>query len=142
MKRWLARALLSVILVTCLIPSAAAGVLASDYIGYHNAWMEAKAGEILEVYGEIEATGSMSKIGISKVVLQKKGLIFWGDEATYTGTVANGMLITNKISYTKGFAISGVEAGEQYRAKVTLYAGDSTGSDSYTITTGSVTAKK
>lgn len=146
MKRTFARILLTVILAVCLIPSAAAGViapLASDYFdGTLEVTVTAVTGGKLEVRAKASATGRMSKLGVSEIMIQKKGLIFWSDEAVKTGTVANGMLSTGTQYYDKIITLpAGLTAGEKYRAVVTFYAEDSSGSDSISKTSDAVTAK-
>lgn len=145
MKRTFARILLTVILAVCLIPSAAAGViapLASDY--FRDAEIDnvtAVTGGKLDVRATASATGRMSKLGVSEITIQKKGLIFWSDAATTTGTVANGMLVTSAQYYDQTITFSGLTAGEKYRAVVTFYAEDSSGGDSISKTSDAVTAK-
>lgn len=146
MKRTFARILLTVILAVCLIPSAAAGViapLASDYFRDAKiADVTAVTGGKLEVHAKASATGVMSKLGVSEIMIQKKGLIFWSDEAVKTGTVANGMLLTGANYYDQTITLpAGLTAGEKYRAVVTFYAEDSSGSDSISKTSDTVTAK-
>jgi hypothetical protein len=55
------------------------------------------------------------------------------------GSVSNGMLTTNTYSVTDSVAYS-VTAGKQYRAIVTVYAGNSTGNDKKDFTTSGVYA--
>ena len=145
MKRTFARILLTAILVVCLIPSAAAGViapLASDYFdGTLEVTVTAVTGGKLDVRAKASATGRMSKLGVSEIMIQKKGLIFWSDDAVKTGTVANGMLSTGTQYYDKIITLPGLTAGEKYRAVVTFYAEDSSGSDSISKTSDAVTAK-
>lgn len=145
MKRTFARILLTVILAVCLIPSAAAGViapLASDYFDDAKiADITAVTGGKLNVRAKAAATGVMSKLGVSEITIQKKGLIFWSDEAVKTGTVANGMLVTGAKYYEQTIPFSGLTAGEKYRVVVTFYAEDSSGSDSISKTSDTVTAK-
>lgn len=145
MKRTFARILLTAILAVCLIPSAAAGViapLASDYFRDAKiADVTAVTGGKLDVRAKAVATGVMSKLGVSEITIQKKGLIFWSDEAVKTGTVANGMLVTGAQGYEQTITFPGLTAGEKYRAVVTFYAEDSSGSDSISKTSDAVTAK-
>lgn len=145
MKRTFARILLTVILAVCLIPSAAAGViapLASDYFdGAVEVTVTATGGGRLDVRAKAKSTGVMSRLGVSEITIQKKGLIFWSDEAVKTGTVANGMLVTGAKYYEQTIPFSGLTAGEKYRAVVTFYAEDSSGSDSISKTSDAVTAK-
>lgn len=145
MKRTFARILLTVILAVCLIPSAAAGVIAPLASDYFDDTLEvtvtAVTGGKLNVRAKAKSTGVMSRLGVSEITIQKKGLIFWSDEAVKTGTVANGMLATSAKSFDKTITFSGLTAGEKYRAVVTFYAEDSSGSDSISKTSDAVTAK-
>lgn len=144
MKRVLARVLLAVILITCLIPTAAAAAIepyASDYFDDCKVTVTAISGGSLQIDAKATAKGTMSKIGVSEITIQKKGLIFWSDETTQIGTTANGLIKTNSKSYDKIITFSGLTVGEQYRAVVTFYAENSSGSDSITKTSVSVTAK-
>lgn len=90
----------------------------------------------IQVNYNITGRDVMTTIGASKIVVYRSnGTVY----ATYNGSVANGLLVQNSPMASGTQTIYGV-SGTTYYCKVTLYAGDSSGSDSRTIITGTVTA--
>ena len=91
-----------------------------------------------KIFVDYSITGrdTMATIGVSKIVVYRSnGTVY----ATYNGSVANGLMRQNALMASGTQTIYGV-SGTSYYCAVTLYAGNSSGSDSRTITTGTVTA--
>ena len=115
----------------------AADTRSSAYILRTSALLRAGAsnGKIQLDYS-ITGRDTMDVLGVSKIVVYRSnGTVY----ATYNGSVANGLLQQNILTNSGTHTIYGV-SGTTYYCKVTFYAGNSTGSDSKTITTGTVTA--
>lgn len=117
-----------------------ASVQASDYISSYTAWANAGSGGKVYIYYSIDATGTVARIGAKLIVVQVLDAGVWTNVKTITGTLSNGMLISNDTSHTGGIVYQGT-AGKSYRAVVTVYAGPTSGGDSRIVTTNSVTAK-
>lgn len=114
---------------------------ASEYISSGNAASTATAvkGEI-EITYDVTGRGRMTKIGASKIIVQEKNGGSWETVKTFWGSVSNGMLDENTTSHAGSVTYTGT-SGKQYRAIVTVYAENSGGSDSRTVTTAAVSAK-
>lgn len=115
-------------------------VQASDYISSYAAWASAGSGGKVYIYYDIDATGDVARLGAKLIVVQVLDAGVWTNVKTVTGTLSNGMLISNDNSHTGGIVYQGT-AGKSYRAVVTVYAGPTSGGDSRIVTTNSVTAK-
>lgn len=92
------------------------------------------AGEFKVKY-DVMANESASRVGISSIVIYK------GDSSyvtTITGSVANGLIVTNKSRHNSSYIYEGTP-GESYYAIVTCTATIGSKSDSRTLTTDTVT---
>lgn len=150
MKNCIRRIAMLLCLVTLcavmVIPTAAADVdngvepmRASDYIDAYSAWMTTGSGGKLYINYDITATGRMTIIGAKLIALQVKDAGIWTNLKNYGGSLANGMYAQNT-GFHGGTITYGGTSGKDYRAIVTLYAADSTGSDSRVVTTNAVRA--
>lgn len=128
------------------VPAAAASsdgdvsAQASDYIDSYTAWASAGSNGQVYIYYNIEATGYVARVGAKLIVVQVLDAGVWKDVKTITGTLSNGMLVSNAAAHAGNIVYQGT-AGNSYRAVVTVYAGPVSGGDSRIITTNSVTAK-
>lgn len=113
---------------------------ASNYISSYSAWANAGSGGAVYIYYDVDATGYVARVGAKLIVVQTLDAGVWKDVKTITGTVSNGMLVSNASSHLGGIVYQGT-AGNSYRAVVTVYAGPISGGDSRIVTTNSVTAK-
>jgi hypothetical protein len=112
---------------------------ASDYLSIYSATVVAESNGRIAVWFDVNATRVMDLVGASNIVIQTNNGGVWTGVATYFGSSANGMLAPNTYSHTGYITYQG-SSGKQYRALVTVYASNSSGSDSRTITTNTVTA--
>ncbi|MEA4955805.1 hypothetical protein SDC9_51422 [bioreactor metagenome] len=113
---------------------------ASDYLEYYNAWANTGAKREVIISFDVNATGVMDLVGANCIVVQEKNGSSWAGVATYYGSVSNGMLAADADAFTGNITYMGT-AGKDYRALVTVYAGNSTGDDSRTVTTNTVRAR-
>lgn len=112
----------------------------SDFLTYYAAYaLTASDGEVIIEF-EVQGTGRMDLVGASYIVIQEKSGGTWKGISTYFGSVSNGMLGDNAYLYVGSISYKGTP-GKEYRALATVYAENSTGDDSRTIITNSVTAK-
>lgn len=113
---------------------------ASDYLTYYDAWASTGAKREVIISCDVIATGYMDLIGSTYIVVQEKNGSSWTGVATYFGSVANGLLAADTDEHAGNITYVGT-SGKQYRARVTVYAGDSTGDDSRTVITNTITAR-
>lgn len=102
-------------LIACLIPAASAvepAPYASDYFSSCNVTISVTSSNTLRIRAVASATNVMCKLGVSEIKIQKKGLIFWSDEITQTGTTSNGYLKTNTSSYDSTLTTPALTSGE------------------------------
>jgi hypothetical protein len=134
-----ANAIIILSLFSGLIINASAAITASDYLDNYAVSVSAGANHSVIINFDVNATRIMNLVGASNIVVQVNNNGVWTGVATYFGSTSNGMLAANTFSYTGSKTYTG-NAGMQYRAIVTVYAGNSTGEDSRTVTTNAVTA--
>lgn len=113
---------------------------ASYYLSNYSATADTGRSGSVIVNFNVNATRVMDSVGASYIVVQEYSNGTWKGVGSYFGSASNGMLASDTNSYVGSIAYIGT-AGKQYRALVTVYAGKSTGSDSRTVTTNTVTAK-
>lgn len=138
MKRKVASLLSFCILLTCLFgASGTASARASEYITSYDAAIVANSDKTVSVDFDIAATGYMTTLGVSSIKIQKYDSGSWTTVQTLTTSNTTGLQKSNAASYSKTVTSSSLSSGT-YRAYVTFYAANSSGSDSKTYTTGSV----
>ncbi len=116
-----------------------ASTRASDYLDVYAASAQSGINHVVGVNFEVNATDYMDLVGASRIVFQVNNSGVWTSVATYYGSTSNGMLAADNW-FKVGARYYAGTAGMQYRAIVTVYAADSYGSDSRTLTTNAVTA--
>lgn len=125
-------------MIVCVISTCVYGSInSSAYIMSTSASVTqgSSTGQI-KVHYSITGTSTMATLGASKIeVYKSNGTLY----KTITGSFANGLLKQNGLVASGTYAVSCV-SGSTYYCKVTLYAGNSSGSDSRIIITGTVTA--
>lgn len=141
--RKIALSILSTLILSILLLNTAGainfGTYASAYISETEVWAESDRDGEVTFWGDVTCVNKMDKIGISKIVIQKKVSNSWTNVYTKFGSTTNSLLSTDKSKYVCSVPYDGV-SGQIYRAVITLYAGDSTGSDTKERTTNAVVA--
>ena len=141
MGKRLITCVLAVVLLFSCIPLASANSMAetraSEYLHGHTTYLTpgSSSGEVRLEY-VVLATRVMNYVGVSKIVVYKSDGSY---VTTITGTVSNGLLGTSDAHHPGNYIYHGTP-GTSYYFAVTVYAGDSTGSDSRTVTTNTVKA--
>ena len=143
-KKKLLVALLAVVLVFAMSATALASDIqpyrASDYLGTYSGSITAQSGKQMKVTFSVVGTGMMTEVGADHITIQKKVNGVW----TYDRTISHedegyeNMMRSNAVSHGTSVYFTGT-AGVEYRAVVTAYAADSTGSDTGDVTTSSAT---
>lgn len=133
--------IIAVLLVFALISggvSAAGGLvqpLASDYITSCTAQIISYGDGDFVVDFSIIGKNTMLYIGVTEIEIQwSLNGTSWNDGESILSSEYPSMLGTNRIKYSSSVPFTGVE-GRYYRAYVTFYASNASGSDSATITT-------
>lgn len=116
---------------------ASASILESDYINsYTTGLNQGTSNGQLKLNYTLVGTGTMDKIGISKIVVYKSDGTWY---RTIYGTVSNGLLEQNTFVAFGTYRFT-VAAGVSYYCKVTYYAEKNGGYDTRTVQTRTVTA--
>lgn len=93
---------------------------------------------IFRVWGEVVATGTMDKLGMSSITIQRSSdNQNWTDVKTYTKENNSNLVRENTASHEAYVTYVGT-AGYYYRAKIWFYAKKGTGTAEYSYTTGSI----
>lgn len=132
--------LLSAIL---LLPASAASGRSSLYLSRYRAWLTPKSGGIIDVNIDVQAVGDMDDVGALDVTIyvSSDGGSTWEEDSTYYSALFPELLDHDTYWYYETPISHEGTAGYKYFAVVTVYAGDSTGSDSREYTTPTVTAR-
>ena len=136
-KKITALSLILSLICLCFSFSASAAMDSSDYISSYSAYLSqgSTSGKI-EVHYSVVATGTMSTIGAYTIEVYTSNHT---KIQTINGSTSNGLLIQNRIGVSDTYTLS-LTSGTVYYCKVTLYAAKNGGSDSRTVTTGTITA--
>ncbi|MDR0295620.1 MAG: hypothetical protein LBH91_05455 [Prevotellaceae bacterium] len=87
---------------------------------------------------DVTGTGTMTSIGVTQIEVQKWINNVWTTDTTLKSSNYPNFLASNTITHASSVRVTGV-AGTQYRAILTAYAANSTGSDSKNYTSLTVT---
>ena len=114
----------------------------SWYIDAYKAWLTPEAGGVIDVTIDVQANYIMDEVGASRVQIfeSKDDGNTWTSNRIYLKGLFPELVTTNDfIYYDTPISYPGTP-GYKYYAEITVYAGDSTGSDTKEYTTGVVTA--
>lgn len=133
-KRLVSILLVVVILVTLF--SFGVSARASYYFSsYYASLSQGVTGKIDLSYSVVSCAGTMNTIGVSRIwVYKSNGTLY----KTIYGSTANGLLKSNAVATSGTYSISCV-SGATYYCIVKFYASNSSGSDSKTLQTNSIT---
>lgn len=133
---------LALLIAALAIPAAAVDSRSSLYLSRYSAWLTPKTGAKVNVSIDVQAVDYMDSVGATKVEMyvSSDGGSTWDRDGTYLSALVEGMLVHNDYMYfDTPISHQGI-SGYKYYAVVTVYARDSTGSDSKTYVTPTVTA--
>lgn len=94
----------------------------------------------LWVYFSVDAISTMDDIGASKITIHRYSGSRWITESTFTPEDAPEMQTSNELRHSAAIPYSPKYSGYSYRAVVTVYATNSSGTSTTTLTSDSVTA--
>lgn len=110
----------------------------SAYLGSYSVATVAYGSTIYVDYTVI-ATGTQDEVGVYVIAIQEQQSSgSWQTIHLAYGAANDGMIAYNK-AYNAGTYVYSAEAGNTYRAMITVFAGGEDGSDSRTITSNTVT---
>ena len=114
----------------------------SWYISSYRAWLTPEVGGIINVTIDVQAYDYMTEVGASRVEIfeSKDGGSTWTSKRIYLKSIYPELVTNNDILYFETPISYPGTPGYKYYAEITVYAGDSTGSDTKEYTTGVVTA--
>jgi hypothetical protein len=118
--------------------SAIASAEASLYLESYCSTIKAEGGGKILIGFSVIGTGTMTSIGVKQIEVQKKVGSAWVTDATFKSANFPHFLTSNSDGHASQIRVTGV-AGTQYRAIITFYAANSTGSDSKNQTSSTVT---
>lgn len=113
---------------------------ASEYLLSYSVLMSAPRGQsgVLEIIITVTPAGYMTSVGATLIKIYTENGSF---VKSVNGTSSNGLLeLHTGATYMGTYVFDEAVSGESYYAEVTVYAGNSTGSDSRTVTTKVVEA--
>lgn len=143
MKRIISRVTVFAFSVMLLIGTVSASARSSLYLDGYRAWLTPKSGAKINVNIDVQAVGDMDDVGALDVTIYESsdGGTTWDNDATYYSALFPELLDHDTYLYYDTPISHQGTAGYKYFAVVTVYAGDSTGSDSREYTTTTVTAR-
>lgn len=113
-------------------------VFASTHFAKNDAGVRINSDGEVEVEFTVKGKRPMDEIGVSKIVIQEKYGTSWSNVKTFSSSTYSSLMTENDIAHSGEVTYNGKD-GYMYRAKVTFYAEDSSGSDERTVITDSVT---
>lgn len=143
MKKIFSRVTVFLFAVILLVGTTSASARSSLYLDCYRAWLTPKSGAKINVNIDVQAVGDMDDVGAEEVTIYESsdGGDTWDDVAIYHCALFPELLDHNTYWYYETPISHQGTAGYKYFAVVTVYAGDSTGSDSREYTTTTVTAR-
>ncbi len=124
------------------ITATFASARSSLYIDSYRAWLTPELGGVIDVTIDVAANDIMDEVGASRVQIfeSKDGGNTWTSKRIYLKSLFPELVITDDFFYYDTPISYQGTPGYKYYAEITVYAGDSTGSDTKEYTTGVVTA--
>lgn len=116
-----------------------ASARASDYFDSYVAYITKNSDKTITVDFTANATGTMTTLGASSIQIQKSTTSGWSTVYTFTTSNTTGLQKSSAVTYTKAFTTPDTFSAGTYRAYVTFYAKNSSGSENKYYTTSSVT---
>jgi hypothetical protein len=109
---------------------------ASNYFGYSSVYFHHVSGGQYQIWFDVTAVSRMTELGTSKIVVEcSTDLVDWDPVKTYNKATYSQMTTTSTTAHYANYVTYYPADGYAYRAKVTLYAKNSSGSAEMTETT-------
>lgn len=143
-KKVIAMFLSLALLVVCVaVPVGAVDARSSLYLSYYRAWLTPVSGAKINVNVDVQAVSYMDNVGALSIKMYESsdGGATWDSDGTYASALYPELLVQDDYLYYDTAVVHQGTAGYKYYAVVTVYAGDSTGSDTREYQTTTVTAR-
>ena len=141
MKRFIQLICLLLVLSTILVIPATANsstTWESSYFASRLAYLYPTTGTQFQVWIEVDAIGTMEKLGASSITVQRSSNDSdWTDMKTYTKEAYSNLVVENDFTHETYVTYTGT-SGYYYRAKVWFYAKKGNGEAEYSYTTDSI----
>ena len=124
----------------CSIPAYAVEARADDRIMYNTVTLSKSSNGDLSIFFSVQATGKMDVIGASRVEIQRNTLTGWVTEYTFTPDNAPTIQAKDKVQHSTTLTYSPLFAEKVYRAIVTIYVKDTSGSSTKQLTSKTIIA--
>ena len=134
---------LGLLIVALAVPATAVDSRSSLYLSAYRAWLTPESGAKIDVTIHVQAVDDMDYVGATKVEMYESsdGGVTWSRDGTYLSAFNQDMLVEGDVLYYDTPITHQGTSGYKYYAVVTVYAEDSTGSDSKTYVTPTVIAR-
>lgn len=131
--------LLLVMAMLMTIPAFAAGApKASYYFTRLSTYLEKTSGTTFDVWFDVTATGIMDEVGVSSIKIQRSSdKSSWTTVKTFLKENYSQMTDDNTAAHADCVTYTGT-TGYYYRAKVTFYAENSSGTGEYVMYTSTI----
>lgn len=111
---------------------------ASNFFGSSDVYLQQTTSTQFRVWFEVSALGIMEKVGASEIKVQRSSDgVNWTTMKTYTPSSYTNMMDENSGVHVSYVTYTG-QTGYYYRAKITLYAENSSGFGEWDRTTSSI----
>ena len=112
------------------------GSRASNYFWYSSVYFHHVSGSQYQIWFDVSAVSRMTELGTSKIVVeQSSDLVDWDPVKTYNKSSYSQMTTTSTTAHYANYVTYYPADGYAYRAVVTLYAKNSSGSAEMTEVT-------
>ena len=117
---------------------AAESSRASLFFTKMSTYLEKTSGTTFEVWFEVTATGTMEELGVSTIKVERSSdKSTWTTMKTYSKANYSQMTDDNTVAHADCVTYTGT-SGYYYRARVTFYAKNSSGSGEYVLYTSTI----
>lgn len=132
--------LLLTVLFGMTITANAIETRASSYFGSYSAWLTKNSSGTISVTIDVTAVNTMTSLGATSVKIQKYNSTSgtWSTVSTFSSTSTTSLLGSNVSSYSKKVTTDSSMSSGTYRAYITFYALNSSGSATTYYTTDSL----
>lgn len=145
MKKLIALTMTLTFILSCICSSYAFAAQPEETEPYASSYFSTYAVELsdagsgkVKVEYNVKGKSSVEEVGVKKIIIQEKNGSTWDDVKTYTSSNYPSFIVTGT-TLAKGSVTYKGDKGNTYRAKVTFYAKDASGSATKTSTSSSLT---
>ncbi len=128
------------VLPTAVLASVETEPRISQFFVRHGAYLEKISSTSFEVWFDVTAVEGMLELGAKTIKVQRSSDgVNWSTMKTYSKDDYSQMTDTDTAGHADCVTYTGASSGYYYRASVTFYARNSSGTGEYTMYTSSIT---